>query len=71
MFGHHPKTNNLGQPEFQHSNLQPESPEEYEKGKAKIFRGPREFMFAIVVGAIGGMIAQIYAHKVLKRQGEV
>lgn len=48
-----------------------ETPEEYEQGKAKIFRGPQEFMFAIAVGAIGGILAQLYAHKILKRQGEL
>lgn len=41
---------------------------EYAKDKAKIFRGGHEWIFGITVAAFGGALAQIYAHKVLKRE---
>jgi len=54
----------------------PVSPEEqarqkvadYKKGRSKIYLGSHAFMFGITVAAIGGMLAQIYAAKVLRKE---
>lgn len=45
--------------------------QEPQEGQAIIHRGIDELMFGIIVGAAGGIIAQVYAHHILRKQKAV